>query len=146
VTWFTPADVDSLAKLLAQAYPEGAWTDGDVWRFHAKDGRNNVIKVLRRGNEILAAVLYTVGAKATRIRRLAVFEGCRNLGLGTMLLRSVFGPLCPLRSRPVTARGVGERNLPAQKLLRRCGFCLSPRMTKTRDGEQEYGFVLRKTT
>ena len=117
LAWLKPADLSQLKDLHRCCYPTEKWTVNDFNRFQQKEGRTNVVKVLKDDEGVVyASLLYTLEPDLCRLRRVAVWPDYRRRGLARFMANSLCGQYSPIRRKKFAAR-VLETNSAAQMFL-----------------------------
>ncbi|MCI0421516.1 MAG: GNAT family N-acetyltransferase [Acidobacteria bacterium] len=122
VRQFLAHDIEPLARLLVECFPNEDWRLSDVRRFLSPK-YTNVVKIAanEQDSRLYGALLYTLETQQCRIRRVAITTSCRRHGIGSGLLKRLIGPRSIMRQTHFIAR-VRETNLTAQLLLRKLDF------------------------
>lgn len=117
LSWLKPADLSQLRDLHRCCYSGEKWTVADFNRFQHKEGRTNVVKVLKdESGVVYASLLYTLEPDLCRLRRIAVWPDYRRQGLARFMVNSLCSVHSPVRRKKFTAR-VLETNTAAQMFL-----------------------------
>jgi predicted GNAT family acetyltransferase len=117
LTWLNQADLQQLRDLYRCTYASEKWTVNDFNRFQHKEGRTNVLKVLKDEDGVVyASLMYTLEPDVCRIRRVAVWPDYRRRGLARFMVNSLCGPYSPIRRKKFVTR-VLETNTTAQMFL-----------------------------
>lgn len=144
--WYRPPDLAQLTALYRDCFPDERWTEDDFHKFMCTE-HNNVIKVLVDDEDVVyGSLLYTMDTQMCRIRRVAVSQVYRRIGLCTFMLHALCGPRSPIRRSLFTVR-VRETNTPMLMLLKnRMGFVFDPRKPRQVDvnGVEFYEFTFTK--
>lgn len=98
----------------------------DEWEFVAEfKDRHTIARVIVDGNAdngpVVGFVVYRLERLAIVVVNLAVHEDYRRRGYGRQLLTAVIEKLSPTKRTAVLIR-VHEKNIAAQRFLRKCGF------------------------
>lgn len=139
-----PDDLPQLATLFNTAFPKREWTAAHFARFSLRRRKNNVIKLLvghpkdANAGKVYAAVLYSVGPDAVRVRYVVVHPDYRRKGMGRYLMSFLTGERSGIRRRRFLAKFPDA--LQAQVFFRALGF----RAVAVRPGK--FRFQLLKRT
>lgn len=134
LAWVKPADLSQLRDLHRCCYGSEKWTANDFTRFQQKEGRTNVVKVLKdEAGVVYASLLYTLEPDLCRLRRVAVWPDYRRRGLARFMVNSLCGLHSPVRRKKFAAR-VLETNIGAQLFLSQSmGFTFDAKKPRTKN-------------
>lgn len=125
-----------LLDIVNKAFPDRYMSPADLGKLIASC--NCALKVMKTPTEPVGLVLVKI-TTATEITMLCVTEESQRQGYGSYALRHV-NQLAVNSGMSVVAR-VDERNLPAQKFLKKNGFVCNVLLTKkNKDGNDVYHF------
>jgi ribosomal protein S18 acetylase RimI-like enzyme len=122
VRWYTDTDLDALVKAHSLCFPEENWMRRDFVRFADRPGQ--LVKVISSsvtGNVIGSLLLRNLLGSDAVIARLCVLPEYRRLGIATTALSSLVNDY-KFNHRSSYLAKVGEHNVAAQMLLKKCGF------------------------
>lgn len=111
------------------------WTEDEMTNYLRQ--RNCIGKVCEMNHRVAGFMVYELHKDKLCLKRLAVRDDVRWIGIGTLLLQSIVDKLS-IQRRNEAFFVVGESNYPMQCLGRKCGFICTDILRDFHDDEDGY--------